>query len=112
MNHSSPTEENMYFIYIRFVVKAAYSGNISKYYTCIKTLSNYYKYMTGISEIPLLINRHKTTHWARTDVTQQTVVWTYISRHVWLTLIQHVCPDFYLTKELLFVSLLTAGNVK
>jgi hypothetical protein len=58
MIHSSPAQENIYFIYIRFLVKAAYSRNISKYYACIKTLSNYYKYMTDISEIPLFINRH------------------------------------------------------
>jgi hypothetical protein len=31
MNHSSPAEENIYLIYIRVLVKAAHSGNISKY---------------------------------------------------------------------------------
>jgi hypothetical protein len=58
MNHRSPAEKNIYFTYIRFLVKTACSGTTSKYYTSIKILSNYYKYMTDISEIPLLINRH------------------------------------------------------
>jgi hypothetical protein len=31
-----------------------------------------------------------------------TIVWTHISRHMWLLLIRHVCSDFYLQKDFFF----------
>jgi len=43
--------------------------------------------MTGLSKIPLFINRHKTTPGPeQTPHSKPTLVWTYISTHVWLIL--------------------------
>jgi hypothetical protein len=37
-----------------------------------------------------------------THDSKPTLVWTYISRHVWLRLIRHACSDFYIQKCFFF----------